>query len=420
MRERTTPEPERLFPRRPAPTGRDMVVFRRDAVEDAIRGLERTLEKDFDKAKPHFPDGDPVSANEVTLFRSLGVAVMPRDVAAALTVGDAPIIAHEPELRRYPQSWSRILRRPRARAVRPSATAFQASPAAGPWWLADTGALESRFSGRGVRVAILDTGLVASDDPVPVYHPDLQGRTIFTKNFAPRDPLHYSADHGTKCVGVACGPARSLLGPRYGVAYGADIYFGKVFQLEPGEPVETARDEWILSGICWALANRCAVINLSLGSPTTVDDLSFSLVYEAVAQRALAAGSLIVAGAGNTPNPGRLAPVEEPANCPSILAVSAVDDAHRSLRTSCGGVHVNGGDIDLCAPGEILSIDSNESEQGDFWGTSAAAALVTGVAALHAEAFPGARGEELWRRLRRSARPLEPLEKYGFGLVQAP
>ena len=54
----------------------------------------------------------------------------------------------------------------------------------------------------------------------------------------------------------------------------------------------------ILAGINWAVQNRCRVISMSLGAPVAPGQKP-STVFENMARRALAAGTLIVAAAGN-------------------------------------------------------------------------------------------------------------------------
>ena len=98
--------------------------------------------------------------------------------------------------------------------------------------------------------------------------------------------------HGTHCIGTACGPKEPFHPPRYGIAWGASILAGKVLDDNGG-----GADGGILAGIEWALAQGARVISMSLGAEITVDT-PFSEVFEAVGQRALAGGALIVAAAG--------------------------------------------------------------------------------------------------------------------------
>jgi subtilisin len=157
------------------------------------------------------------------------------------------------------------------------------------WGLQTTRVAESRFSGRGVRVSVLDTGL-------DLQHPDFVGRSIVSQSFVAGALVDDGNGHGTYCVGVACGPSSPSQLPRYGVAGDAELYVGKVIG-DDG----SGTDGSILAGIDWAVRGGCAIVSLSMGSPVAVGE-PYSPVYEQVAQRALAAGTVIMAAASSVSN----------------------------------------------------------------------------------------------------------------------
>ena len=83
--------------------------------------------------------------------------------------------------------------------------------------------------------------------------------------------------------------------------------------------------EALIAALGWAVENNCAVVSMSIGDefPTTVFS---SGAMELAASAALAAGTLIVAGAGNdSMRPNLIQPMDHPANCKSIMAVAAID-----------------------------------------------------------------------------------------------
>ena len=151
-----------------------------------------------------------------------------------------------------------------------------------------------------------------------------------------------------------------------------------------------------------------------------------STVFENTARRALALGTLIVAAAGNDSHreydPPYIAPVEHPANCPSIMAVAAVDSSLQVAWFSNAGQEPNGGQVDIAGPGvDVYSSWILPKRYNVISGTSMATPHVAGIAALHAEANPGITAVDLWTRLVKSARSIgQAAGDVGSGLVQAP
>jgi subtilisin len=278
------------------------------------------------------------------------------------------------------------------------------------WGLQATNVAASPFSGKGIRVAVLDTGL-------DLQHPDFVGRQITANSFVPGATAQDGHGHGTHCVGTSCGPKQPGQLPRYGIAYEAEIFVGKVLS-DQGSGAEGD----ILNGLQWAIGQGCAVISMSLGSPVSPGQQP-DPIFEQVAKRALAAGTLIVAAAGNdSRRPGDIEPVGHPANCPSVLAVGALDQQFAVAFFSNGGVNPQGGGVDVAAPGvDVRSSWPAPKLYNTISGTSMATPHVAGIAALLAEANPSARGNALWALLTQHAKRLNlPARDIGSGLEQAP
>lgn len=277
------------------------------------------------------------------------------------------------------------------------------------WGLQAAGAQNSRATGEGVKLAVLDTGF-------DLTHPDFKDRTVVHSSFVQGEEVQDGHGHGTHCIGTSCGTREPDDGPGYGVAYKAEIYAGKVLSNEG-----SGADGGILSGIDWAITNGCAVVSMSLGAPTQPGQ-AYSRTFERVAKRALERGTLIIAAAGNESDRrvGRINPVGHPANCPSILSVSALDSGSKMAWFSCGTVD-NIGAIDLAGPGlDVYSSWPMPLRYKRISGTSMATPHAAGIAALIAQAT-GARGFELWARLAQTARRLAlPGTDTGAGLMQAP
>jgi subtilisin family serine protease len=215
-------------------------------------------------------------------------------------------------------------------------------------------------------------------------------------------------------VGTSCGPARPSGTRRYGVAPGTTIFVGKVLTNQG-----SGTDTNILAGMNWAIVNRCRVISMSLGASVA----QVSTAYETVGRRALAAGTLVVAAAGNNADRrlGNVGFVGIPANSPSIMAVAAIDFQLGIAPFSARSNPVQGGQVDVAAPGvAVYSSWPMPNRYNTISGTSMATPHVAGLAALWSQTT-GAAGTGLWSALTQAARRLSlPSVDVGAGLAQAP
>ncbi|MFN7986143.1 MAG: S8 family serine peptidase [Thermoanaerobaculia bacterium] len=394
-------------------TGRLLVLLSERSVRMSVAALRRaagpriatTLDVRSGVLTPEQTEGA-----DAVFFDRLGVALVnvdPRDAArtarirTAAAENAARILAVEPE--RVVHAYAA----PRRRA----AAAPAASERAVTWGLQATGVPASKYTGKGVKVAVLDTGF-------DLRHPDFPSRSVTAVSFVPGYKAQDGHGHGTHCIGTACGPRSPFQPPRYGIAYESAILAGKVLDDNGG-----GADGGILAGINWAIAQGARVVSMSLGAEVRVDT-PFSEVFESVGKRALAAGTLIVAAAGNesSRHEGWHAPVGHPANCPSILAVGAIDAKMQLGDFSNRGLNPKGGQVDVVAPGvDVLSAFPMPARTRRLSGTSMATPHVAGLVALWAEANPKATATELWTLLTQHARRLPLLSTdVGAGLATAP
>jgi subtilisin family serine protease len=124
--------------------------------------------------------------------------------------------------------------------------------AATPTWGVDAvAASKSPFTGAGVVVAVLDTG-------IDINHEAFRGKTIERKNFTTGsdDDEH---GHGTHCAGTVFGG--EVNGMRIGVAPGvAKALIGKVLDAQG-----RGSTEQILDGLVWAVRAGANVVSMSIG-----------------------------------------------------------------------------------------------------------------------------------------------------------
>lgn len=380
-------------------TGRDIVVLNDTAGSTAIERKAQTASLRMANLRDYKSATSPLTAVSKALAEADGVVFDQLKVA----VVNAP---HTEQVQRLTtaRSGDRIfLGQERERYVYALATrAVRKKPATltsylddehATWGIHATNVLKSKYTGKGVRIAILDTGIHTD-------HPDFADRKIRAVSFVGRTANDLDG-HGTHCAGIAVGNVSQSHGFRYGVAPHAQLYVAKVLK-NNGE----GEDNFVLAGIEWALENKCKVISMSLGSAVKNGETYYES-YETVARRALKSGTLLVAAAGNDSRRKRgvIKPVNHPANCPSILSVSAVDHQYQVADFSCGGSRKKGNQVNITAPGVDI-ISCTKKGYDVLSGTSMATPFVAGMAALLWEKYPNVTGDAIWKKLVNEARGL--------------
>ncbi|MFS0862270.1 S8 family serine peptidase [Fredinandcohnia sp. 179-A 10B2 NHS] len=258
-------------------------------------------------------------------------------------------------------------------------------------------AWNSTLTGKGIKIAVLDSGISA--------HPDLriEGGISFVSY---TNSYEDDNGHGTHVAGII-GALDNGIGV-IGVAPESSIYAVKVLDQEGSGYVSE-----IVAGINWSITNKMDIINLSLATT------EHSMLLKAAVDKAYAHGILVVAAAGNNGSAdGNNDTVEFPARYPSVIAVSAIDK--NNIR---GIFSATGSTIEIAAPG--VSILSTYIGNGyvTFNGTSMATPFISGILAQLKNAYPTLSNVALREKLQQGAIDLGQTGKdsfYGYGLAQSP
>ncbi|MFC3499565.1 S8 family serine peptidase [Micromonospora krabiensis] len=268
-------------------------------------------------------------------------------------------------------------------------------------------AWKAGYTGKGVRVAVLDSG-------ADFNHPDLVGRVVDRADFTVEggDAVDHLG-HGTHVASTIAGSGAAANGERRGVAPDARLVIGKVL-----DDHGSGSDSQIMVGMQWA-AERADVVNMSLGGEAADDGNDpLSLAVDALSKQT---GALFVISAGNSG-----AAISSPGSAASALTVGAVDGDDKLAYFSSRGPLVGGSVAkpELVAPGVDIvaarAAGTNLQDPIDQYyegssGTSMAAPHVAGAAALLAQRHPDWTGEQLKAALVGAADPLAGNDPYAVG-----
>ncbi len=268
-------------------------------------------------------------------------------------------------------------------------------------WALDRAGFEAAWDvadGRGITVAVVDTGVQAS-------HPDLTGQVLPGRRFynngasAVADPAIDDNGHGTHVAGIIAAIANNSEGVAGG-APGACILPVKVLNSSG-----SGWDSDVARGVDWAVVNGAQVINLSLGngSPGATD---------VAVQNAVANDVMVFAAAGNG---GAGASPEYPASNDAAIAVASVTSSLVRSSFSTTGAYV-----DIAAPGSGIWSTYSSSGYASLSGTSMATPYAAATGALIRSRFPSWTVAQVRTRLLDTADDLGPAgpdSEYGAGFI---
>jgi len=214
-------------------------------------------------------------------------------------------------------------------------------------------------TGRGVRVAVVDSGIDSE-------HPDLKGKVKESVEVVAEDgQLDFrpstsgdQAGHGTACAGIITS-----------IAPDVDLYSVKVLG-----PTGAGSGDMFMVGLDYAIKEKFQVINLSLG--TTKRDY-FAPLHDLL-DRAYQSGCIVVSAANNLPYP----------SYPSIFSSSIVSVVKRAGGDPFNFGYRYGQVIELVAPGVEVKTTWPGGGYRQLTGNSFACPYVVGIIALLLEAHP--------------------------------
>lgn len=294
-------------------------------------------------------------------------------------------------------------------------------------WLAESGITKAWevSKGAGVKVAVIDSGVDAG-------HPDLKGAVTGGYDASGAGTangqkiLGIKPEHGTLVATMLAGrghqPAKSSASPRpsaspvgpdgiVGVAPEAEILSVSTW-LGSANPAGKNDQDQIPEAVRWAVDNGARVINISLGSTTPQWPQSWDAAFLYAEQKDV----VIVAAAGN--RIGGNLQVGAPATIPGVLTVAGLDrKGVASVDSSSQGISIG-----VAAPAEKLLGGLPGGGYAEWAGTSGAAPIVSGVAALIRSKWPEMSAKQVINRIVSTAKDKGTAGKdplYGFGVLNA-
>ena len=245
-------------------------------------------------------------------------------------------------------------------------------------------------TGKGVTVAVIDTGVKANHEDLP----NVTRIEVFYKGASLG--LDDATGHGTHVAGII-GAAMGNGKGGAGIAPGATILSLRVMDAK-GDIYVAA----LTAALRTAVKNGAQIVNISIGGT------GYNAVFQKAINEAAEAGVTVVAAMGNDGTNC----LNYPAGYDNVIGVVSVD---RTNNRASGSSYGTWGDV--AAPGAVIWSTIND---GSYWhksGTSMASPVVAGVAALYKSVHPDATPAQITARLKATA--TKGGSDLGAGIVNA-
>ena len=280
---------------------------------------------------------------------------------------------------------------------------------------------EKGYNGKGVLIAIMDSGFDRIDQNPGMAHLFERNAIIATKDFVDNDDVVFNEhSHGAFVFSILAG---FIDGEYVGSAPGADYLLLRTEDVASETNAE--EDNW-LAAAEYADSMGADIFSTSLGysemdsgsvsySPSDMDGKT--AIITRAAQIAASRGILVVNSAGNSGHlPWRI--ITAPADGDSVLATGAVNDNGELVNFSSRGPTADGRiKPDLCAVGDGTFYLTQDGSINAGSGTSFSAPLMSGMAAALWQSQPNLTNMELMEIMKRSADKYNnPDNDFGYGV----
>jgi len=265
--------------------------------------------------------------------------------------------------------------------------------------------------GAGQKIAIIDTGIGSGP---PEFQGAVSGGTDVSGlgSSDGRTPVGVvDSNHGSWVASLAAARGTGAGAGMVGVAPEAELLS---ISVGFGSAATVPFVEQVSNAMRWAVDHGATVINLSF----TTNTLTWDPLWDSAFEYAFDNDVVVVVAAGNRGS--GTTRVGAPATIPGVLTVGGVDPAgNASVQASTQGITIG-----VSAPSENLLGVSADGRIVQWSGTSGAAPIVAGIAALVRAAHPDLDVANVINRIIQTARPAaaatrRPDPLYGYGIVDA-